>query len=100
MAPEANVHFIAAASCYDPDLLGADALIVNTAPGEHRLELVRRAVRDATNQTWDQLFEYGAVEGIGFMFSSGDSGYEDPAVEDPDGGPASFRSTTRPRAHG
>ena len=29
------------------------------------------------------MFETGAVEGIGFMFSSGDSGYEDPAVEDP-----------------
>jgi hypothetical protein len=32
------------------------------------------------------VFEYGASEGIGFMFSSGDSGYEDPAIEDPDGG--------------
>jgi subtilase family serine protease len=33
------------------------------------------------NGVYDQLFQVGAAEGIGFMFSSGDSGYEDPAYE-------------------
>jgi subtilase family serine protease len=31
---------------------------------------------------YDQLFEAGATEGIGFFFSSGDDGYEDPNYED------------------
>jgi subtilase family serine protease len=35
-----------------------------------------------TTAAYNQVFEVGAVEGIGFFFSSGDSGYESPA-EDP-----------------
>ncbi len=83
MAPDANVRFIAGASCYDPDLFNADALIVT-----HRLASIvsnsfGEPYDDATIQTaWDQLFQYGAIEGIGFMFSSGDSGYEQPGIEE------------------
>jgi subtilase family serine protease len=84
MAPDANVRFVAGASCYDPDLFDADALIVT----HHLASIVSNSFGepydDATIQTaWDQLFKFGAVEGIGFMFSSGDSGYEDPTIEDP-----------------
>ena len=34
------------------------------------------------NATYDLIFQVGALEGIGFFFSSGDSGYEGPG-EDP-----------------
>jgi subtilase family serine protease len=84
MAPDANVRFVAGASCYDPDLLAADALIVNQGVASIVSNSFGEPFEYATptNQTWDQVFEYGAIEGIGFMFSSGDSGYEDPAAED------------------
>jgi subtilase family serine protease len=83
MAPDANVHFVAGASCFDNDLIDADSLIVN----QHLASIVSNSFGepydDATIQSaWDQVFEFGAIEGIGFMFSSGDSGYEDPNVED------------------
>jgi subtilase family serine protease len=87
MAPDANVHFVAGASCFDNDLFDADALIVNKHLATIASNSFGEPYDDATIQSaWDQLFEYGAVEGIGFLFSSGDSGYEDPAIEDPDGG--------------
>jgi subtilase family serine protease len=84
MAPDAAVHFVAGASCLDTDLATADAQIVN----QHLASIVSNSFGepydDATIQSvWDQIFEAGAIEGIGFMFSSGDSGYEDPAIEDP-----------------
>jgi subtilase family serine protease len=76
-APAANVRFVAAASCEDSDLLAADALVVN----QHLASIVtdsfgEPAQYSTLNSTWDQVFEIGAVEGIGFFFSSGDSGYE------------------------
>jgi subtilase family serine protease len=33
------------------------------------------------NSVYDQMFQAGAAEGIGFFFSSGDSGYSDPNYE-------------------
>ena len=33
------------------------------------------------NATYDLIFQVGALEGIGFMFSSGDSGYEGPGED-------------------
>ena len=76
-APGANVRFVAAASCEDSDLLAADAQIVN----QHLASIVSDSFGEpqqysTLNSTWDQVFEIGAVEGIGFFFSSGDSGYE------------------------
>ena len=79
MAPDANVHFVAGASCHDTDLFAADALIVNDGLASIVSNSFGEPYDDATIQSaWDQVFEYGAIEGIGFMFSSGDSGYEDP----------------------
>jgi subtilase family serine protease len=76
-APGANVRFVAAASCEDSDLIAADAQIVN----QHLASIVTNSFGEPAqystlNSTWDQVFEIGAVEGIGFFFSSGDSGYE------------------------
>ena len=84
MAPDANVHFVAGASCLDTDLAAADAEVVNN----HLASIVSNSFGEPYDQAviqpvWDEIFQAGAAEGIGFMFSSGDSGYEDPAVEDP-----------------
>jgi subtilase family serine protease len=83
MAPDAKVRYVGAASCLDQDLAAADAEMVN----RHLASIVSNSFGEPSDQattkaTWDQIFEAGAVEGIGFYFSSGDSGYEDPNVED------------------
>jgi subtilase family serine protease len=74
---------VAAASCEDSDLANALALIVN----KHLASIVSNSwgepADDAIlNPVFDLIFKAGAAEGIGFFFSSGDSGYESPA-EDP-----------------
>jgi subtilase family serine protease len=84
MAPGANVRFVAAASCNDPDLADALAYIVNN----HLASIVSNSWGDteagATSITdvYHVIFEAGTIEGMSFMFSSGDNGYESPA-EDP-----------------
>ena len=82
-APDANVRFVAAASCTDQDLLSALAYIVDN----HVASIVsdswgEPADTESLASAYDQVFEVGAVEGIGFFFSSGDSGYES-TDEDP-----------------
>jgi subtilase family serine protease len=82
-APDANVTYVGAASCDDEDLLSALALIVDN----HLASIVTDSWGDLYDQAtlipvYDLVFEVGAAEGIGFFFSSGDSGYESPA-EDP-----------------
>jgi subtilase family serine protease len=82
-APNANVRFVAGASCEDPDLASADALIVN----KHLASIVtdswgEPADDELIENVFDQIFKAGAVEGIGFFFSSGDNGYES-TDEDP-----------------
>jgi subtilase family serine protease len=83
MAPDANVRYVAAGSCQDSDLANAEALIVDNGTAS----IVSNswgepASYSTTNATFDLIFQVGALEGIGFMFSSGDSGYEGPG-EDP-----------------
>jgi subtilase family serine protease len=82
-APDANVRYVAAASCTDQDLLSALAYIVDN----HLASIVSDswggpADSETLTSEYDQVFMVGAIEGIGFFFSSGDSGYESPA-EDP-----------------
>jgi len=82
-APDANVHYVGAASCQDSDLAQALALIVN----HHLASIVSNswgepADLSALDDVYDVIFQAGAAEGIGFFFSSGDSGYESPG-EDP-----------------
>jgi subtilase family serine protease len=83
MAPDANVNFVAARSCNDVDLEAADAKIVNKGLANIVTDSFGEPYNDAVIQNvWDQVFEAGAAEGIGFLFSSGDEGYEDPTIED------------------
>ncbi|CAM5385809.1 S53 family peptidase [Streptomyces aurantiogriseus] len=79
VAPAANVTYVGAASCYDDDLLDSLGKIVDN----HLADLVSNSWGDIeANQTpdlaaaYDQVFQLGAVEGIGFYFSSGDNGDE------------------------
>jgi subtilase family serine protease len=81
-APDANVRFVAAASCQDSDLAEADAYIVNN----HVASIVSNSWGEPADDAviknvFDVIFEAGAAEGIGFFFSSGDSGYEAPAED-------------------
>ena len=83
MAPNANVVYVGAASCADSDLLAALALIVDN----HLASIVSDSWGEPYDNatlvtTYDEVFQAGAAEGIGFFFSAGDSGYESPA-EDP-----------------
>jgi subtilase family serine protease len=82
-APNANVVYVGAASCDDEDRLSALALIVD----KHLASIVTDSWGEPYDTAtlipvYDLVFEVGAAEGIGFFFSSGDSGYESPA-EDP-----------------
>ena len=84
MAPAANVRFVAAASCEDPDLADALAYIVD----HHTASIVSNSWGDTESgatefvNTYHLIFEAGTAEGIDFSFSSGDDGYEAPG-EDP-----------------
>ena len=82
-APNANVVYVGAVSCTDADLVNALALIVN----KHLASIVTDSWGEpydtaTLTSVYDTVFQAGAAEGIGFFFSSGDSGYESPA-EDP-----------------
>jgi subtilase family serine protease len=84
MAPDADVQYVAGASCQDTDLAAADAQIVD----QHLASIVSNSWGEPADDeeiasVFDQIFTAGAIEGVGFEFSSGDSGYEDPTVEDP-----------------
>jgi subtilase family serine protease len=79
MAPDAKVRYVAAGSCYDDDLANALAAIVDT----HLASIVSNSwdglsLDETLAATYELIFQVGAVEGIGFVFSSGDSGYEGP----------------------
>jgi subtilase family serine protease len=83
MAPDANVRFVGAASCQDSDLANAEAYIVDKDLASIVSNSYGEPASYSTmNATYDLIFQVGALEGIGFFFSSGDSGYEGPG-EDP-----------------
>lgn len=77
VAPDADITYVGGASCNDDDLLDSLGKIV-----DGRLaDIVSNSWGDVeANQTpaaaaaYDQVFQTGAVEGIGFYFSSGDAG--------------------------
>lgn len=77
VAPDADIVYVGASSCYDDDLLDSLGKIVDS----HLADIVSNSWGDVeANQTpalaaaYDQVFQLGAVEGIGFYFSSGDAG--------------------------
>ena len=79
VAPAADVTYVGAASCMDNDLLDSLSKVVDN----HLADIVSNSWGDIeANQTpdlaaaYDQVFQFGAVEGIGFYFSSGDNGDE------------------------
>jgi subtilase family serine protease len=81
-APDANVVYVGAASCLDSDLGDSLAYIVNN----HTASIVtdswgEPADSSTLNDVYTTIFEAGAAEGIGFFFSSGDSGYESPSED-------------------
>jgi subtilase family serine protease len=83
MAPNANITYIGASDCTDQGLGNAIAYVVNT----HAASIVtdswgEEADTSSLTSVYDQMFVAGATEGIGFFFSAGDSGYEDPNYED------------------
>lgn len=79
VAPDAHVTYVGAASCMDDDLLDSLSKVADN----HLADIVSNSWGDIeANQTpdlaaaYDQVFQFGAVEGIGFYFSSGDNGDE------------------------
>ena len=88
MAPGANVLYYGAASCFDDDLLAQlsqivhdnKASIVTNSWGEPTFVLVDgqpvETIDDNLVAAYEGIFKQGAVQGIGFMFSSGDNGDE------------------------
>jgi Predicted protease len=82
MAPGANVLYVGAKSCYDPDLLAA----INNIVDHHRAQIITNSwggvgepdpVADAALlQAYQQTFIQAVLQGIGVFFSSGDSGDE------------------------
>jgi subtilase family serine protease len=91
MAPGANVAYYGAASCYDDDLMAAlakvvhdnDASIVTNSWGEPTFVVIDGTLYATIDQSlvdaYEGVFKQGAVQGIGFYFSSGDSGDEQQA---------------------
>jgi subtilase family serine protease len=82
MAPAAGIVYVAGSDCSDTSLLDALATIVNG----HLADVVSAPWTEVESQTtpasmaaYNQLFQEGAAEGIGFSFASGDCGYNDPA---------------------
>ncbi|MZD09749.1 S8 family serine peptidase [Streptomyces sp. SID5785] len=77
VAPKADITYVGASSCYDDDLLDS----LHTIVDKHLADIVSNSWGDVeANQTpelaaaYDQVFQLGAIEGIGFYFSSGDAG--------------------------
>lgn len=82
MAPDANVRYVAAGSCEDSDLVQADAYIVNNGLASIVSNSWGEPDSSSTiSDAFNAVFELGAIEGIGFFFSSGDSGYEGPGED-------------------
>jgi subtilase family serine protease len=79
MAPAANVRYYASKSCYDTDFLDtfarindeAKASVVSNSWGD-----IGDSVRPSTLLAYEAAFLQGAMEGISYVFSSGDSGDE------------------------
>ncbi len=77
MAPGANIRYYGARNCYDEGFLDVFAKILD----ENRVQLVTNSWGDTTANTagdvipaYQNAFLQGALQGISFTFSSGDSG--------------------------
>jgi subtilase family serine protease len=79
MAPAANVRYYGASSCLDADLLDRLATVVD----EDQVSIVSNSWGDVESNedaagvaAYEQVFQQGALQGITFLFSSGDNGDE------------------------
>jgi subtilase family serine protease len=84
-APGANIVYYGANSCNDADFLKVFANIVDTRSATlvsdswgEVMYSTSGNLPQALVDEYEQIFEQGAVEGIGFYFSSGDCANEDP----------------------
>ncbi|MFG2818197.1 protease pro-enzyme activation domain-containing protein [Kitasatospora sp. NPDC048365] len=77
LAPDADIVYVAGASCNDPDLLDALNKIVDSRLADIVSNSWGDIEANETSETaaaYDRTFKLGAIEGIGFYFSSGDDG--------------------------
>lgn len=79
MAPGANVLYVGASSCYDPDLAAA----INTVVDNQLAQIVTNSWGEPDSDTdaagrmmFHQSFLQAGAEGISMLFSSGDNGDE------------------------
>ncbi len=84
MAPAANIVYVAGTDCTFQPLLDAVTSIVDN----HLADVVsnswaasEQGLTSVDTVPFDQVFEQGATEGIGFDFASGDCGYNDPSTQ-------------------
>jgi subtilase family serine protease len=82
MAPDANITYVAGRNCID----GLDEAMIKIVDN-HLADIVSNSWGDLTEhytmaliKAEEQIFKQGAIEGIGFYFSSGDCGYEAPGT--------------------
>ena len=83
IAPAANIRYYASASCFDNDFIDTLGRVVD----EDRASIVTNSWSDveaaetpSLTAAYEQVFTQGAVQGIGFFFSSGDNGDEQAAT--------------------
>lgn len=82
MAPDANITYVGGRNCID----GLDEAMIKIVDN-HLADIVSNSWGDLTEhytmaliKAEEQIFKQGAIEGIGFYFSSGDCGYEAPGT--------------------
>ena len=79
VAPDANIVYVGGASCADSDLTDALDRVVDGRLADIVSDSwsdLESATDSSIDAVYDQTFMRGAVEGIGFYFSSGDDGDE------------------------
>jgi subtilase family serine protease len=84
MAPDADIEYVSASNCTFEPLLDSLTWVVDN----HAADIVsdswtggEQGLTTSDTAAFDQVFEQGAIEGIGFDFASGDCGYDDPATQ-------------------
>jgi subtilase family serine protease len=77
VAPSADITYVSSASCNDKDLIDALTKVVDN----HLADIVSNSWGNVESYetsdiaaAYDQIFQQGAVEGIGFYFATGDNG--------------------------
>ncbi|HXW43705.1 MAG TPA: S53 family peptidase [Streptosporangiaceae bacterium] len=81
MAPGANIEYVAASDCTLQSLLDAITSVVDNQLGDVVTDSwtgVEDGLTSSDTSEFDQVFEQGATEGIGFDFAAGDCGYNSP----------------------